>query len=84
MEGFFSTQKLIVVPTFEGRRGHPVIFAKALYPELLAAPLEVGARAVVRAHAGEVLEVPTENEAVVLNLNDPESLKKALGKDSGE
>jgi molybdenum cofactor cytidylyltransferase len=82
IESFLSTQKLIVLPTFHGRRGHPVIFAKELYPELLAAPLDVGARAVVWAHAGEVLEVPTEEEAVVLNLNDPDTLKKALREDT--
>jgi len=83
IEGFLSTGRLIAVPTFHGRRGHPVIFAKQLYAELLAAPPEVGARAVVRAHANEILEVPTEEEAVVLNLNDPETLKQALG-DYGE
>jgi molybdenum cofactor cytidylyltransferase len=69
----------IVLPTFRGKRGHPVIFARQLYGELLAAPLEKGARAVVWAHAGEVLEVPTEEEGVVLNLNDPETFRKALG-----
>jgi molybdenum cofactor cytidylyltransferase len=81
IEGFLSTEKLIAVPTFQGRRGHPVIFAKQLYAELLAAPLDVGARAVVRAHATEVLELPTEEEAVVLNLNDLETLKRALSGD---
>jgi len=82
IDGFLSTKKLVVVPTFQGRRGHPVIFAKQLYAELLEAPLDVGARAVVRAHATEVLELPTEEEAVVLNLNDPETLKRVLIRDS--
>jgi molybdenum cofactor cytidylyltransferase len=68
----------IVVPTFRGRRGHPVIFASSLYPELFAAPKDVGARAVVRAHPHEILEVPTEEEGVVLNLNDPEAFRTAL------
>jgi|SRR5271156_676733 molybdenum cofactor cytidylyltransferase len=82
IEGFLSTEKLIAIPTFHGRRGHPVIFAKQLYAEFLEAPLDVGARAVVRAHATEVLELPTEEEAVVLNLNDPETLKRVLSRDS--
>ena len=84
IESFLFTQKLIAVPTYHGRRGHPVIFAKELYPALLAVPLDVGARAVVRAHADEVLEVPTKEEAVVLNLNDVEALKKALSEGSEE
>jgi molybdenum cofactor cytidylyltransferase len=76
---FDSSEKLMAVPTFHGRRGHPVIFRASLYDELLAAPLDVGARHVVWAHAQDVVEVPTEEEGVVLNLNDPETLKKAMG-----
>jgi molybdenum cofactor cytidylyltransferase len=77
IEQFDSTGKQIVLPTFHGRRGHPVIFRSNLYAELLKAPPEVGARAVVWAHAAEVLEVPTEDQSVVMNLNDPEALKLA-------
>jgi hypothetical protein len=33
---------------------------------------------VVWGHAGEVLEIPTDEEGVVLNLNDPEALKRAF------
>src|SRR5713101_4097401 len=59
IEKFHTSRALIVLPTYEGRRGHPVIFSSTLYEELLAAPLDVGARAVVWAHANEVVEVPT-------------------------
>ena len=73
---FDSTGKKIILPTFHGRRGHPVLFHSELYPELLAASLEVGAREVVWAHTNDVAEVPTEEEGVILNLNDPEILRK--------
>jgi molybdenum cofactor cytidylyltransferase len=75
---FYASGRAIVVPKFRGKRGHPVIFAARLYDELLAAPAEQGARAVVWAHQDEVLEVPTDEEGVVLNLNDPEALRRAL------
>jgi molybdenum cofactor cytidylyltransferase len=75
---FYASKKAIVLPTYQGKRGHPVIFASKLYAELLEAPAEKGARAVVWAHAEEVLEVPTDEEGVVLNLNDPETLRKAM------
>jgi len=71
---FDRSGKAIVLPTFLGRRGHPVLFASRLFSELMSAPLDVGARAVVRAHRGEIEEVPTEEEGVVLNLNDPEAM----------
>ncbi|MGA2481598.1 MAG: nucleotidyltransferase family protein [Candidatus Acidiferrales bacterium] len=76
IRAFYTTRKLIAVPTYRGKRGHPVIFSSQLYEELLAAPLEVGARAVLWAHKADVVEVHTEEEGVVLNLNDPEALSK--------
>jgi molybdenum cofactor cytidylyltransferase len=79
IEQFYKSRKTIVLPVYQSRRGHPVIFSAALYEELLCAPLETGARAVVWAHAGDVEEVPTNEEGCVLNLNDPETMHKELG-----
>ena len=77
IEQFYKTMKPVVLPVYEGRRGHPVIFSASLYDELHRAPLETGARAVVWAHTGEVEEVQTNEEGCVLNLNDPETMNKA-------
>ena len=74
---FDSGGKRIVLPTYRGKRGHPVIFHASLYDDLLAASPEIGARQVVWAHSQDVLEVPTAEEGVILNLNDPEALQKA-------
>ena len=79
---FYKSKKPIVLPVYEGRRGHPVIFSASLYPELLRAPLEAGARAVVWAHAEEVEEVPTNEQGCVLNLNDPVTLIRAMDRQS--
>jgi molybdenum cofactor cytidylyltransferase len=74
---FYESGKAIVLPVYKGRRGHPVIFAARLYQELLSAPLETGARAVVWEHREEVCEMETDEEGCVLNLNDPDALAKA-------
>jgi len=79
IERFYKSGKPIVLPIYEGRRGHPLIFAASLYDELLRAPLETGARAVVWAHSREVEEVRTNEEGCVLNLNDPDTMNKAFG-----
>lgn len=80
VDSFYSSGKLIVAPTFRGKRGHPVIFSSKLFTELLAAPEETGARSVVWKHADEVHEVPTMEEGIVLNLNDPETFHSATAK----
>jgi CTP:molybdopterin cytidylyltransferase MocA len=82
VERFYEGNKAIVLPTYNGRRGHPAIFSNALFGELLAAPAEKGARAVVWAHAADVLEVPTDEEGVILNINDPDMLNRAIGPDA--
>ena len=79
IEQFYKSKKSIVLPIYEGRRGHPLIFSASLYEELLHAPLDTGARAVVWMHANDVLEVRTNEEGCVLNLNDPETMNKAIG-----
>jgi molybdenum cofactor cytidylyltransferase len=81
IESFYSTGKLIVAPTFHGKRGHPVIFSSKLFTELLDASEETGARSVVWKHADEVYEVPTPEEGIVLNLNDPETFRSAIASD---
>jgi molybdenum cofactor cytidylyltransferase len=78
IDTFLASRAPVVVPNYRGRRGHPVIFSAAVYPELLSAPLEDGARFVVWTHKGEVQEIPTTEEGCVLNLNDPHALE-ALG-----
>jgi molybdenum cofactor cytidylyltransferase len=81
VERFYMAGKAIVLPVYKGRRGHPVIFASSLYQELLNAPLETGARAVVWTHREEVCEMETNEEGCVLNLNDPDALAKARERD---
>jgi molybdenum cofactor cytidylyltransferase len=66
----------IVVPVYKGRRGHPVLFRNTMFGELMKAPMEVGARAVVRAHAKQIAQVPTDEEGVLMNLDDPAALSR--------
>ena len=79
IETFYSSGKSIVLPVYEGRRGHPVIFSSWLYAELMTAPLETGARSVVWAHSDEIQIVQTNEEGCILNLNDPDTMQRAFG-----
>jgi molybdenum cofactor cytidylyltransferase len=76
IEAFEAKRSPVVVPRFGARRGHPTLFDAALFDELRHAPLEVGARAVVRAHAADRLEVPVEDEAVLDDVDTRVDLQK--------
>lgn len=73
LQAFWKSGKPIVIPTFGGRRGHPVLFARAVFGELLQAPPEQGAKAVVRRDPGRVTLVPVSDEGVLLDIDTPEA-----------
>lgn len=72
IQRFRETQKDIIVPRWRGKRGHPVLFSRRLFAELLAAPMDQGAKAVVNAHLNETLEIDTEEEGIALDIDTPE------------
>jgi molybdenum cofactor cytidylyltransferase len=73
---FYESGSLIAVPRHNGRRGHPVIFSRKLFSELLAAPMDQGAKAVVNAHRDDTLEVDTHDEGITVDIDTPELYKK--------
>lgn len=73
LQAFWKSGKPIVIPTFGGHRGHPVLFARAVFGELLGAPPEQGAKAVVRQDPGRVALVPVSDEGILLDIDTPEA-----------
>jgi len=78
IDRFYETKQLIVVPRYRGRRGHPVIFSRALFAELLAAPLDQGAKTVVHAHRDQTLEIDTDDAGVTVDIDTPEEYRKHI------
>lgn len=64
----------ILVPTHAGRRGHPVVFQRGVWDELLATPDDAGARAVVRRDPTRVAEILVADPGVLLDVDTPEAL----------
>lgn len=69
---FYESKKLIVVPRCGGTRGHPVIFSRELFDELLNAPMDQGAKTIVNAHRGETLEIETDEAGIIVDIDTPE------------
>lgn len=69
----FSSNK-IMVPTYQGKRGHPPIFPKTLFSEILFAPPSQTAADIIRKDHGRVLEVETEDECILWNINNKHDL----------
>jgi len=76
---FREACKPIVVPVFEGRRGHPTLFARAMFDSLLKAPADKGARHVVHSNEDQVFEVPVSEPGIVTRINTPEDYLSHFG-----
>jgi molybdenum cofactor cytidylyltransferase len=76
IESFYASQKLIVLPRYRSRRGHPVIFSASLFGELLQAPLDEGAKAVVNAHLQDTLELETDEAGVTIDIDTPDEYRQ--------
>lgn len=59
----------LVVPTWQGRGGHPVLVDLAFRDELLRPDPRRGLRALFEAHAAEVLRLPVGSPYVVLDMD---------------
>jgi molybdenum cofactor cytidylyltransferase len=68
----------ITVPVFEGKRGHPIVVAGSLLPELRQVrEATQGLRAVIQRHESEVVEVSFDTSVVLLDINLPEEYAQA-------
>ncbi|MGH9395819.1 MAG: nucleotidyltransferase family protein [Terriglobia bacterium] len=71
LEAFLRTSAPVVVPVYQGRRGHPVLLGRALFAELLALDSQQGANTVVRRYR-EATECVTVNDpGVALDIDEP-------------
>ena len=66
----------IVVPVFNGRRGHPVLFAREVLQEILALPPSQGANIVVRKDPGRIVEVSVDSPGILVDIDTPEDFER--------
>lgn len=70
---------LAVVPSYQGRRGNPVLLAAPLFAELASLAGDVGARAVLERHADRVCWLDVDDPAAVTDVDTPEAYRGLHG-----
>ncbi|MBL7967993.1 MAG: nucleotidyltransferase family protein [Prolixibacteraceae bacterium] len=70
--------KLIVIPLFEGKRGHPPLYDLRLRNELLNIDPAVGLRSVAQNFQEEVEEVETGSSGIMKDIDTPEEYQREL------
>ena len=69
IDAFSHTSKGIVVPTYRGQRGHPVIFAVKYKEELLRLKGDVRGKQIIKENADDVLEIPVDSEGINVDID---------------
>ncbi len=75
LDAFRRQRPLIIVPTYNGRNGHPVILDIRLKEEVLSIDPDQGLRQVVHAHANEVVKIEAAGEEVIFDFDLPEDYR---------
>ena len=68
----------IIIPTANGKRGHPVLIRNTYRAEILGLPLDVGLNAVTRGHPEDTYELPVAEAAILTDMDTPADYRREL------
>lgn len=78
IETYEKKPAIVVIPTYGGRNGHPILLEVKLKGEILTMDPEQGLRQVVRAHLDQVARVEVSSHAVLEDCDLPEDYDRML------
>ena len=67
--------RAICVPTWKGKRGNPVLWARRFFPEMLQLKGDFGAKELMGKYAELVVEVEMNDNGIVIDIDTPEALE---------
>ena len=68
----------IVAPSYQMRRGHPILISRRYWGEILSLGRQGAPRDVINAHAGEVAYVNVGTDTVLHDVDTPSDYYRAL------
>ncbi len=79
IDSFRAAPLSILIASYQGKRGHPVLFSSQVYGEIFAAPLDQGARVVVRKDPTRVREIALNDPGILADIDTPEDYVRYVG-----
>ncbi len=71
-----SSRDKIVLPTYEGKRGHPVAFGADFFDELRALHGDQGARDLLTKHSGQITTLQLNDSGILFDIDTPTDLQR--------
>ena len=69
----------VVWPEHAGERGNPVLFDRALFPELMRLSQDAGGRSILKAHVADAARVPVDDAGILFDIDTPADYQKIKG-----
>jgi len=79
IEEFYNHDKGIAIPTYQGGRGHPIIFAIKYKEKLLELKGDMGGRQIVKDHPNDILEVAVDAESIITDIDTISDYQSYVG-----
>ncbi len=77
-KNFEENPDKIIIPTYNGKRGHPPVLPKWLFHEILIANPTQKTSEIIRSHPDKVYELKIGDESILWNINTKQDLERAL------
>ncbi len=78
------TPNRLVIPSYDMRRGHPMVLPRILWVELLALPADDTLRTLVNRHPDCITYINMEDNAVLLDMDSPTDYERLRARFGGE
>jgi len=78
----WSTGAQIVIPTYHGFRGNPVLLDRSVFPEVMGLGGDVGCRAIFGDHAEGMVKLPVEDVGILLDIDQQSDYEKLRSAES--
>jgi len=65
-------KKKIIVPTYEGKEGNPILFSKFMKEKIMDIDGDFGAKKIIELYKKKVLDVPFKSKGIVLDFDTQE------------
>ena len=76
-----AERRTICVPTYQGKRGNPVLFGEKFFAEMMRVSGDSGAKYLIGEHEEELAEVPMEDDGIFLDVDTPDALAEIRATD---
>ena len=74
----FHSEQAAVFPTWQGKRGNPVLLARSLFADIMMLTGDQGARALLGAIPDHVAELPVDDPGILRDVDRPDALRHQL------